>query len=73
MLLEQAKLDVETVQDSYAWHRPSLLGEAECGTVEGEALLETWYIDADRNGGGHRFLCRPTSSSPSSVSPITAF
>jgi hypothetical protein len=48
------------MQYRHAWHGPRLLGEAECGTVEGEALRKTWYINADSNGGGHRFLCRPT-------------
>ena len=59
-LLKKAKLDVEAMQDGNAGHRPGLLGEAERAAVEGHALREARYVDADRNGNEHWFLCRRT-------------
>jgi len=56
-LLKQAEFHIEAVQDGYAGHRLSLLGETKRAAVKGNALRKVRYVDADRNCDGHWILC----------------
>jgi hypothetical protein len=57
-LFEQADLDVEAMQDSYARHRLRFFGEAKCRAVKRNTLQKVRYVDTEGNGDGHWFICR---------------